>query len=842
VNTLRSRRPSIPGSLALCLGLCTTLLLTACSGSGSGTKTLQSIGVTPSNPSLGAGTTLQLAATGTYSDQSTQDLTPSAAWTSSDAGVVTVSSAGLITAVAPGSATVTATSGSVAGSTTVTVTGVTLQSIAVTPAAPSIAKGTRQQFSATGSFSDGSTQDLTSQASWTSSSPTIATVSSDAGSKGLGTGVAVGTATISAALNGVTGSTTLAVTAAALQSIAVTPPNPSVAKGNTVQFTATGTYSDNSTHDITSQVTWASVTTSVATISNAAGSQGLASTLGVGTSNISASLGGTTGSTVLTVTAATLQSIAVTPPTPSAAKGSTLQFTATGTYSDTSTQNLTTQVTWASATSSVATISNATASKGLATAVNVGTSTVSAALSGVTGSTILTVTAATLQSIAVTPTNPTVAKGSPVQFTATGTFSDNTTQDITDQVTWASSVTTVGMISNAAGSRGLARTLQVGTTSISAALSGKTGGSTLTVTAATLQSISVTPATPSRPVPITLAFTATGIFTDGTTQALTTQVAWSSSSVGVATVSNAAGSIGVATPVAPGTTTISAALGTVSGATVFTVTPATLSSISVTPANPSIAKGTTQQFTATGNYSDGSTFDLTQTATWASSMTSVATISNAAGTRGKASTAGVGATSISAAFGGNIGSTILTVTPATLVSLAVTPTAPSIARGLTQQFVATGTFSDGSTQVLTSVATWSSSNTVVASIANAGAPGLATGLSVGGSTIQAAVGTITASATLKVTDAILLSIEVSPDNVTIPRTTTQQFTALGTFSDSATADLTTQVTWTSSDDTVIVISNAALSQGLATALAKGNNITITATKGSVSRTAKAKVP
>ena len=527
---------------------------------------------------------------------------------------------------------------------------------------------------------------------------------------------------------------------------------------------------------------------------------------------------------------------------PIVAKGSTQQFTATGTYSDTSTQNLTAQVTWASATTAVATISNAAGSNGLATAVNAGTSTVTAALGGVTGSTVLTVTAATLQSIAVTPAQSLGRQGQPGAIHChrhlLGHHHSGHHQPGDLGVLGDHRAT----VSNAAGSKGLASTLQVGTTSISAALSGKTGGSTLTVTAATLQSISVTPATPSRPVPITLAFTATGIFTDGTTQALTTQVTWSSSSVGVATISNAAGSIGVATPVAPGTTTIRGTLGTVSGSTVFTVTPATLNSISVTPANPSIAKGTTQQFTATGNYSDGSTFDLTQTTTWASSMTSVATISNAAGTKGKASAAGVGTTSISAAFGGKTGSTLLTVTPATLVSLAVTPAAPSIARGLTQQFVATGTFSDGSTQVLTSTVTWSSSNTVVASIVNVGSPGLATGLSVGSSTIQAAVGTITASTTLKVTDAILVSIEVSPDNVTIPRTTTQQFTALGTFSDSATADLTTQVTWTSSDDTVIVISNAALSQGLATALAKGNNITITATKGSVSGTAKAKVP
>ena len=55
---------------------------------------------------------------------------------------------------------------------------------------------------------------------------------------------------------------------ATLSSIAVTPANPSVAKGLTEQFIATRTYSDNSTKDLTTQVTWASATTSVATISN----------------------------------------------------------------------------------------------------------------------------------------------------------------------------------------------------------------------------------------------------------------------------------------------------------------------------------------------------------------------------------------------------------------------------------------------------------------------------------------------------------------------------------------------------------------------------------------------
>ena len=59
-----------------------------------------------------------------------------------------------------------------------------------------------------------------------------------------------------------------------------------------------------------------------------------------------------------------------------------------------------------------------------------------------------------------------------------------------------------------------------------------------------------------------------------------------------------------------------------------TGTTATLVSIAVTPKNPSVALGTMQQFTATGTYSDGSTQNLTTTATWASSNPAVASISN----------------------------------------------------------------------------------------------------------------------------------------------------------------------------------------------------------------------
>ena len=121
-------------------------------------------------------------------------------------------------------------------------------------------------------------------------------------------------------------------------------------------------------------------------------------------------------------------------------------------------------------------------------------------------------------------------------------------------------------------------------------------------------------------------------------------------------------------------------------------------SIEVSPAAPSIANGLTQQFTATGLYTDNSTQDLTAQVTWASSDDAVATVSNTAGSNGLATTAAVGSTTVSAMSGDVIGETTLTVTDATLVSIEVSPAVPSVASGLTQQFAATGLYTDNSTQ------------------------------------------------------------------------------------------------------------------------------------------------
>ena len=278
--------------------------------------------VSPADPSVLKGSTRQFTATGSYSDGSTQNLTDKAIWSSSNSVVAVVTNTGLATGFATGSSTIQVALGSVAGSTNLTVTAAVLSSIAVTPPNPSISDGTSQQFTVTGTYSDGSTQNLTNSVTWFSSNTSVARI----GSTGLASGVATGSSTIQAALGSVAGSTTLTVTAAVLSSIAVTPPNPSISNGTTQQFTATGSYTDGSTQNLTNLVTWSS-SNPVDLISPS----GLAAANGVGASIIQATLNGVNGSTTLTMTSAPPTiSVTVTPSTANVQAGvGTQSFTAT---------------------------------------------------------------------------------------------------------------------------------------------------------------------------------------------------------------------------------------------------------------------------------------------------------------------------------------------------------------------------------------------------------------------------------------------------------------------------------------------------------------------------------
>ncbi len=171
----------------------------------------------------------------------------------------------------------------------------TLVLIDITPAfSANLDKGLTLQFTATGYYSNGSTQNLTSAVTWNSVSPTIATVDAN----GLATAIGVGTTNITASMAGVTSSNvSLTVWPATVKSIALTPANPNTAAGLSTQFTATGTYTDGTVKDITTAVFWNSSNTAAATINTS----GLALAVSAGTATISASTGSVSSSTTLTV-------------------------------------------------------------------------------------------------------------------------------------------------------------------------------------------------------------------------------------------------------------------------------------------------------------------------------------------------------------------------------------------------------------------------------------------------------------------------------------------------------------------------------------------------------------
>ena len=171
--------------------------------------------------------------------------------------------------------------------------------------------------------------------------------------------------------------------ASTITSITISPASAQILPGGTQQYSATGTFGNNTTGDVTSQVTWKSSATNVATIDTS----GLATAVALGTTNITATSGSVI-STVspLTVSNKTVQSVSVTCTLTTLTAGSQTQCTATANYSDGTNGQVT--ASWTSSDQTVATVGS---TSGLVTAVATGSATISAVYGGQTGTIGITV-------------------------------------------------------------------------------------------------------------------------------------------------------------------------------------------------------------------------------------------------------------------------------------------------------------------------------------------------------------------------------------------------------------------------------------------------------------------
>ena len=621
-------------------------------------KVVDRVEVSPSSPSIDEGDTQQFTAVAyTADDEEIESV--GFTWESSDTSVATIDSNGLATGVRAGSSptqvTITALVDGKEDSATLTVEPV-ISSITVRPSSATINEGSIRRFRATAYTSYNVTISNVSF-SWSSSNPSVATVSSS----GLARGVSVGTATIRARAGGRTGSGTLRVTEPpplVVSTIEVSPSSASIDEGGMQQFTATAKTSDGRVVSGVS-ISWDSGNEPVATID---GSSGLATGVRAGATptqvTITASAMGESGTATLTVRPV-IDRVEVTPSSATIDEGGdTQQFSATAyTSYGVAIQNV--PFSWSSSNESVATVNSST---GEARGVRAGSSptdvTITASVGDKSGMATLTVRPV-IDRVEVTPSSATIDEGGDTQqFSATAYTSYGVAiQNV--PFSWSSSnesVATVSSSGRATGERAGATRTDV---NITASAGGKSGTAMLAVMPV-ISSVEVSPSTASIEEGETQQFSAAAETSYGVT-IQNVPFTWSSSSTSTATINP---TTGVARGVNAGMATITARAGGRSDTAMLTVTeppPPTVNRVSVNPSSPSITEGSTQNFTATAYDADdmvvsGKTF------TWMSSNTTVATINSSSGL---ATGVDAGSVTITATTDGVSGMATLTVTEPT---------------------------------------------------------------------------------------------------------------------------------------------------------------------------------
>jgi uncharacterized protein YjdB len=791
--------------------------------------------VAPAIPFVAAGLTQPFLVEGTFTNGLTRTLMTGITWSSSDPTTVTVNSDGVAMAIAKGvtsprTVKITATAGKISRVVKLTVTPPTLTELRVTPVIPFVIAGQTQQFSAEGSFTDGVTQTMTKEVTWSSSDPASVTISSNGLATAVGKEMAQPVAVkITAASGNMAGTAKLTITPPELVSIRVMPDRAQMVAGRAQLFTAEGSFTDGVTRPLTANVIWSSSDEAVVDVDL---ESGFVTAKASGTATLTARSGKISGLGKLTVIAAELTEIIVTPKIPFVAVGRTQQFSAEGTFTDGTTRPLTKGIKWNSSDTSAVKISN----DGLATAVakEVGSPIaikVTAILGTVSGTAKLTVTPPELMEIRVTPATPSLAAGQTQVFTAEGIFTDGARRPIGSQVQWEMSDPVAVTIDSSGRATAVAKGVTGPFTVTVAAVSEKVRGTAaLTITPPELTAIRITPDKPSVIAGRTQSFTAEGAFTDGVNRPLTKEVAWSSSNNAMATV----GLDGLATAVAkkvvsPMEVEIAASSGKLRGTTRLVITPPELTAIRVHPDKPSVVAGRNQPFSAEGTFSDGTTRSLTSGVAWVSSNTSVATIDSKSGL---VSTLAEGGVTLTAAFEKVTGTASLLVSPPDYVAIHVTPGETSAVAGRSQQFVAEGAFTDGITRPLIAGVVWTSSNSSVVVIDKDS--GLAAAKSAGKATITATTVRLNSTANITITPAELTHLRITPMSSVIAAGQLQLFLAEGTFTDGVKRAMTKEVKWSSSDTSIVTITQ----EGRATAVAKGVTmpliIKITASVGAIS--------
>jgi uncharacterized protein YjdB len=466
------------------------------------------------------------------------------------------------------------------------------------------------------------------------------------------------------------------------------------------------------------------------------------------------------------------------------------------------------KVVWASADPSIATVS----SSGVVTGVATGVVHIAASAVGKNAIAEVTVNPTPVASVRLTPPNQNLLVGQTVQLGAETLDADGNV--LTGRpVEFTSSNVAVATVSNT----GLVTALVPGSAIITAASEGKSAPSSITVSSVPVASVAVTPTGSQIVVGQTTQLNAEP--RDASGQPLVGRpVLWSSSDPNVASVS----STGLVTAVAPGQATITATSEAAAGTSTIGVSPKPVSSVIISPGQGSVTVGQTLQLSAQvtddqGNVLTGRPISFT------SGTPAVATISATGLVTGVAP----GSTTITATSEGKTGTATVTVTPIPVAKVEITPSTPNVTVGETVQLNVS--VQGPNNQELTGrTVTWSSGAPSVASVSPTG---VVSGLAPGTAIIFANVEGVLGSATVTVKQVPVGSVVVSPQTASVPVGGAVQLSA--SVRDASGAELQGRlVGWTSSDETIAVVSSEGRVSGI-----KIGTATITASSEGKSGTA-----
>lgn len=385
---------------------------------------------------------------------------------------------------------------------------------------------------------------------WSSSAPDVATVASS----GLVTAVAPGSATITAAAGGRSGSVAVTVIQVPVASVLVSPAVDTISIGGTRQFQASvrdaqGTALSGRT------VAWSSSDPAKATVSTT----GVVTGVDLGTVSITATSEGRSGAATLVIAAPPVATVALTPALDSIGIGGSTQLTAT--LRDAGGNALTGRtITWTSGTPAVASVSNT----GLVTAASVGTTTITATSEGKSATATVVVWTPPVASVVISPAVDSLDLGGTRQLTAQPR--DAKGNPLSGRtIAWATANPAVATVSES----GLVTAVAIGSTFITATSEGRTGNATIVVREPGVASVEVAPGGLVIPAGDFRQYTV--VLKDASGAVLSDRpVAWSSSAPGVAAIAGT----GLLTGVTPGSATISANVDGKVGTAEVTVSPA----------------------------------------------------------------------------------------------------------------------------------------------------------------------------------------------------------------------------------------------------------------------------